>query len=44
MEQIRALVPEFIKGGIVSADILMEIMTAKSLSEMKNTVNKSIKK
>ena len=44
MEQIRALVPEFIKGGIVSPDILMEIMTAKSLSEMKSTVNKSIKK
>ena len=44
MEQIRALVPEFIKGGIVSADILMEIMTAKSLSEMKSTVNKAIKK
>ena len=44
MEQIRAVVPEFIKGGIVSADILMDIMTAKSLSEMKSTVNKSIKK
>lgn len=44
MEQIRALVPEFIKGGIVSPDILMEIMTAKSLSQMKSTVNKAIKK
>ena len=44
MEQIRAIVPEFIKSGIVSPDILMEIMTAKSLSEMKNAVNKSIKK
>ena len=44
MEQIRALVPEFIKGGIVSADILMDIMTAKSLTEMKSKVNKSIKK
>ena len=44
MEQIRALVPEFIKGGIVSADILMDIMTAKSLSEMKSKVNQSIKK
>ena len=44
MEQIRALIPEFIKGGIVSADILMDIMTAKSLSEMKSKVNKSIKK
>ena len=44
MEQIRQLVPEFIKGGIVSPDILMDIMTSKSLSEMKSTVNKSIKK
>ena len=44
MEQIRALVPEFIKGQIVSADILMDIMTAKSLTQMKAMVNKSIKK
>jgi hypothetical protein len=44
MEQIRAVVPEFIKGGIVSADILMDIMTAKSLTEMKAMVKKSIKK
>ena len=44
MEQIRALVPEFIKGGIVSPDILMDIMTAKSLTEMKSKVNKSIRK
>ena len=44
MEQIRATVPEFIKGGIVSPDILMDIMTAKSLTEMKSMVKKSIKK
>ena len=44
MEQIKALVPEFIKGGIVSPEILMDIMTAKSLTEMKSQVNKSIKK
>ena len=44
MEQIKAVVPEFIKGGIVPADILMEIMTAKSLTEMKSAVNKAIKK
>ena len=44
MEQIRALVPEFIKGGIVPAEILMEIMTAKSLTQMKVMVNKAIKK
>ena len=44
MEQIKALIPEFIKAGIVSADILMDIMTSKSLTEMKSKVNKSIKK
>jgi len=44
MEQIKALIPEFIKGGIVSADILMDIMTAKSLTEMKTKVNQAIKR
>jgi hypothetical protein len=44
MEQIRAVIPEFIKGGIVSPDILMDIMTAKGLTEMKSMVKKSIKK
>ena len=44
MEQIKAVVPEFIKSGLVSADILMDIMTAKSLTEMKAKVSKSIKK
>ncbi len=44
IEQIKALIPEFIKGGIVSADILMDIMTSKSLTEMKSKVNLSIKK
>ena len=44
MEQIKALIPDFIKGQIVPADILMDIMTAKSLTQMKSMVNKSIKK
>ena len=44
MEQIKALVPEFVKGGIVGPDIIMDIMTSKSLTEMKTKVNKSIKK
>lgn len=44
IEQIKALVPEFIKAGIVSADILMDIVTAKSLTEMKSKVNKALKK
>jgi hypothetical protein len=44
MEQIKAIVPEFIKGGIVGPDIIMDIMTAKSLTEMKSMVKRSIKK
>ena len=44
MEQIKAIVPEFIKGGIIGADIIMDIMTAKSLTEMKTKVKQSIKK
>lgn len=44
MEQIKQVVPEFIKGGAVSIDIMMDIMTSKSLSEMKQKVNKAIKK
>jgi len=44
MEQIKAVVPEFIKGGIVPPDILVEIMTAKSLTELKVKVKQAIKK
>ena len=44
MEQIKQIVPEFIKSGIVSPDIIMDIMTAKSLTEMKTMVKQSIKK
>ena len=44
MEQIKAVIPEFIKGGIVSPDILMDIMTAKGLTEMKTKVKQAIKK
>ena len=44
MEQIKAVIPDFIKGGIIGADIIMDIMTAKSLTEMKTKVKQSIKK
>ena len=44
MEQIKAIVPEFIKGGIVSPDIIMDIMTARGLTEMKTKVKQSIKR
>jgi len=44
MEQIKAIVPEFIKGGIVGPDIIVDIMTSKSLTDMKVKVKRSIKK
>ena len=44
MEQIKAVIPDFVRGGIVGPDILMDIMTAKSLTEMKTKVKQSIRK
>ena len=44
IEQIKAIIPEFIKGGIVGPDILMDILTAKGLTEMKVKVKQAIKK
>ena len=44
IEQIKAIVPEFIKGGIVGPDIIVDIMTAKSLTEMKQKVKQSMRK
>ena len=44
IEQIKAILPDLIKSGIVSPDILVDIMTAKSLTEMKVKVKKSIRK
>lgn len=44
IEQIKGTIPDFIKGGIVPPDIIIEIMSAKSLSELKTIVNKAIKK
>ena len=44
MEQIKAIIPDFIKGGVVGVDIIMDIITAKSLTEMKTKVKQSIRK
>ncbi len=44
MEQIKMLVPEFVKGGIVPPEIIIEIMTSKSLTDMKQKVRLAIKK
>lgn len=44
MEQIKQVVSEFIKGGIVSPDIIVDIMTSKSLTDMKIKVKNALKK
>ena len=44
MEQIKQIVPEFIKGGVVPPDIIMDIITAKSLTEMKIKVKQALRK
>jgi len=38
------MIPDLIKSGIVNADILMDIITAKGVTEMKSKVKQSIKK
>lgn len=44
MEQIKALIPDLVKGNIVPPEILIEIMTSKSLTEMKYKVKLAIRK
>ena len=44
MEQIKTLVPEFIKSGITPPDVLVDIITSKSLTEMKTKVKQAIRK
>ena len=43
MQQIKSIVPNLIQGGMIPADILVEIITSKSLSSMKYKVQKAIK-
>lgn len=44
MQTIKATLPDLIKSGQVSADIIFEALTAKSLSDLKYTVKKAIQK
>jgi hypothetical protein len=44
MEQIKALMPEFIKSNLIPPEILMDIITSKSLTEMKTKVNQALRK
>jgi hypothetical protein len=44
LEQIKALVPELIRGGLVTPDIIMDIVTARSLTEAKAKVKIAMQK
>lgn len=44
LEYIRQIIPEFIKNGALESDIIFEIITTKSLTELKNKVRKALKK
>lgn len=44
LEQLKALVPELVKGGGIALDTLFDIMTCKSLSEAKHMAKMSVKK
>ena len=44
IQTIKQLIPEFIKSGQVSADIIFEAINAKSLTQLKRLVKQSIAK
>lgn len=44
LQQLQQIIMEFIKGGVVDADIIVEAMTAKSLTDFKNKVVRAIAK
>lgn len=44
LEQLKQLVPDLIKSGIVTPDIMFEAMTTKSLTNFKRMVRQSIEK
>lgn len=43
MMQIKSMLPDLMKGGIITPDVLMEVITSKSLSDMKFKVQKAIR-
>lgn len=44
MEQIKTLIPEFIKSGQMDSEIIFEALTARSLTELKHRVRTAMKK
>lgn len=44
LQTIKSMLPDLIKSGLVSADIIFEAITAKSLTQLKVTVKKALAK
>ena len=44
MQTIKSMLPDLIKSGLVSADIIFEAVTAKSLTQLKLAVKKALTK
>ena len=44
MQTIKSMLPDLIKSGLVSADIVFEAVTAKSLTQLKLAVKKALAK
>ena len=44
MEQIKAVIPDFIRSGSLAPDIIFEALTCKSLSDLKYKVQKAMAK
>lgn len=44
LQQLQQIIMEFIKSGLVDADIIVEAMTAKSLTDFKNKVVSAVSK
>lgn len=42
-EQLRALLPEFIKAGTMTPDIIVDAATTKSLSQLKQSIRTAMK-
>lgn len=43
MQKIQSILPNLMQSGMITADVLMEVMTSKSLSSMKYKVQKAIR-
>lgn len=43
LEQLRAIVPQFVQAGIMDPDIILDIMTTKSTTQLKQKVTAAMK-